>query len=306
VPLDCDLVFSSLPSDEARAVEAKFARAGYPVISNSAAYRMDTDVPLLVPEVNYEHISLIGLQSTQRQNGGGFIITNPNCSTVMLALALAPLHVRFSVEAMAVTTMQALSGAAHPGVASIDIADNLLPFIEDEEEEIERETLKILGHVAQSKIIDAGFAVSAQCHRVNVLEGHTAAVRVKLSRAATLEDVREALGSFTSLPQKLGLHSAPTHPIIVRSERDRPQPRLDRDAGRGMSVTIGRLAHDPVLDYRFVLLGNNTIRGAAGSAILIAELLVATCLLSESQWLQPAANHGDVIGGDSQSDMLNH
>lgn len=291
-PLSCDLVFSSLPGDAARTVEGEFARAGYPVISNSSAYRMDRDVPLLIPEVNYEHASLIGAQRAAGPGGdGGFIITNPNCSTVMLALALAPLHARFGVEMVVATTMQAISGAGYPGVASLDIMDNVLPFIENEEEKIERETLKILGRVVGSEIVDADFAVSAQCHRVNVLEGHMAAVRVKLSRATELDEVRDALASFTSLPQELGLHSAPVHPIIVRAERDRPQPRLDRDAGRGMSVTVGRLARDSVLDYRFVVLGHNTIRGAAGAAILNAELLAARRLLSLSKSSKVSTRH---------------
>jgi aspartate-semialdehyde dehydrogenase len=272
-PLDCDLVFSSLPGEMAREVEGDFARAGFPVISNSSAYRMDEDVPLLIPEINHEHLSLLDEQRNER---GGFIVTNPNCSTVMLALALAPLHARFGVEAVVATTMQALSGAGYPGVASLDVNDNVLPFIEGEEEKIESETLKILGRYDGAKIKDAPMIVSAQCHRVNVTDGHMAAVRVKLSKAAELNELRDAFASFTSLPQELRLHSAPERPIILRDEADRPQPRLDRDAGNGMSITIGRLKEDAVMDYRFVALSHNTIRGAAGAAILNAELLLAT------------------------------
>ena len=274
-PLDCELVFSSLPSNVARESEEAFARVGYAVISNSSAFRMDEDVPLLIPEVNHEHLALLDTQRRARRFDGGFIVTNPNCSTVMLAMSLAPLHARFGVEAVAATTMQALSGAGYPGVASLDIADNVLPFIESEEEKIEAETVKILGRLSDAHVEGARMLVSAQCHRVNVTDGHLAAVRVKLSRPAHLDEVNDAFYSWRSLPQELRLHSAPAHPIIVRTEKDRPQPRLDRDAGRGMSVTVGRIRPDSVMDYRFVALSHNTIRGAAGAAILNAELLIA-------------------------------
>ena len=271
-PLDCDLVFSSLPGDIARETEGSFAAAGFPVISNSSAYRMDEDVPLLIPEVNHQHL---GLLARQQYKSGGFIVTNPNCSTIMLVLALAPLHASFGISAVAATTMQALSGAGYPGVASLDILDNVLPYIASEEEKMETETTKILGRFTDDRIEPESMAVSAQCHRVNVADGHMAAVRVKLSRKAELPELREALASFSSLPQELGLYSAPRTPIVVRDEPDRPQPKLDRDAGQGMTITIGRLMPDSVLDYRFVALSHNTIRGAAGAAILNAELLIA-------------------------------
>jgi aspartate-semialdehyde dehydrogenase len=274
-PLDCDLVFSSLPGGIARESEGSFAAAGYPVISNSSAYRMDADVPLLIPEVNHEHLALLDSQRKTGNGQQGYIVTNPNCSTIMLALALAPLHSKFGVKSVIATTMQALSGAGYPGVASLAISDNVLPFIDGEEEKIEQETLKILGRANGERIEDATMNVSAQCNRVNVSDGHMAAVRVKLAQKARLEEVKEALASFTALPQQLRLHSAPPQPIIVRDELDRPQPRLDRDAGKGMSVTVGRLMPDNVLDYRFVALSHNTIRGAAGAAILNAELLLA-------------------------------
>ena len=277
-PLDCDLVFSSLPGDMARATEGSFAAAGYPVISNSSAYRMDEDVPLLIPEVNHEHLGLI---EKQNHSSGGFIVTNPNCSTIMLVLALAPLHAAFGISAVAATTLQALSGAGYPGVASLDILDNVLPYISSEEEKIECETTKILGRFNGERIELAPMAVSAQCHRVNVADGHMAAVRVKLARSAELKDLRASLESFSSLPQELGLHSAPAQPIVVRDEADRPQPKLDRDAGNGMTITVGRLLPDTVLDYRFVVLSHNTIRGAAGAAILNAELLIAQGRLSK-------------------------
>lgn len=275
-PLDCDVVFSSLPSDSALASEEAFARAGYPVISNSSPWRMHADVPLLIPEVNHEHLRLLEAQRASRAfANGGFIVTNPNCSTVMIAMALAPLHARFGVAAAIATTMQALSGAGYPGVASLDATDNVLPYIANEEEKIESETVKILGRMNGTHVQHAAFPVSAQCHRVNVSDGHMAAVRVKLARPAALHEVRDALSSFRSLPQELRLHTAPEHPVIVRDEPDRPQPRLDRNAGGGMSVTIGRIQPDRVLDFRFVALSHNTIRGAAGAAILNAELLAA-------------------------------
>jgi aspartate-semialdehyde dehydrogenase len=280
-PLDCDVVFSSLPGDVAGQAEEDFARAGYPVISNSSSHRMDSDVPLIIPEVNPDHTGLINAQRLARGYDRGFIVTNPNCAAVAIVMALAPLHARFGVASCVATTMQALSGAGYPGVPSLDITDNVLPFIGGEEEKIESETVKILGRFSNETIEDADMLVSAQCHRVNVLDGHLAAVRVKLSQPASADEIRESLASFTALPQELRLHSAPAQPIIVRDEVDRPQPRLDRDAGNGMSVTVGRIAPDKVLDYRFVALSHNTIRGAAGAAILNAELLIARGFLTE-------------------------
>jgi aspartate-semialdehyde dehydrogenase len=278
-PLDCDLIFSSLPGEMAREAEDAFARAGYAVISNSSAFRMDEDVPLLIPEVNPEHLALIETQRRKRGYERGFIVTNPNCSTIMIALALAPLHARFGLESCVATTLQALSGAGYPGVASLDVVDNVLPYIASEEEKIESETLKILGRMTatpDARVEPAAMRVSAQCHRVNVSDGHMAALRVKFARPVELEELKDALASFSALPQEMRLHSAPARPVIVRDEPDRPQPRLDRDAGRGMSVTVGRIRRDAVLDYRFVALSHNTVRGAAGAAILNAELLVAT------------------------------
>jgi aspartate-semialdehyde dehydrogenase len=271
-PLDCDLVLSSLPADIAGAVEARFAEAGYPVISNSSSHRMGEAVPLLVPEVNPDHLRLL-----ERRRGKGFIVTNPNCSTVGLVMALAPLAARFGIEAVAVTTLQAISGAGYPGVASLDITDNVVPFVAQEEEKIERETRKIMGTLdgESSPVRPAAFPVSAQCHRVPVVDGHLLAVRVKLGRAAEPAELRDAMKAFRGPPQELGLPSAPPCPVIVRDEPDRPQPRLDRDAGGGMSVTVGRILPDEVLSHRFVALVHNTIRGAAGAAILNAELLLA-------------------------------
>jgi len=272
-PLECDIVFSSLPSAIARDVEGRFAAAGYPVISNSSSFRMDADVPLVIPEVNAEHLALIDKQKLK--GAGGYIVTNPNCSAVMVALALAPLHRRFGVTSVIVTTMQALSGAGYPGVPALDATDNVIPYIAEEEERIERETKKLLGSYGGGAVQPAAVAVSAQCHRVNVTDGHLGAFRVKLARRATLAELREAWATFRGAPQELELPSAPAHPVVVRDEPDRPQPRLDRDAGNGMSVSVGRIAPDPVLDWRFVALSHNTIRGAAGAAILNAELLLA-------------------------------
>lgn len=274
-PLDCDFVFSSLPGEIAGEAEESFARAGYPVITNSSSHRMDADVPLLIPEVNPGHLELIPAQRAARGYEKGYLVTNPNCSTIVIALALAPLHRAFGVEACIATTMQAISGAGYPGVPSMDITDNVLPFIGGEEEKIESETVKILGRVEGSSISLAEMKISAQCNRVNVIDGHLAAMRIKLARPASVDQIREALASFSSLPQELKLHSAPAQPIIVRHEMDRPQPRLDRDAGAGMSITVGRIMRDHVLDYRLMALGHNTIRGAAGAAILNAELLRA-------------------------------
>ncbi|HEX3143309.1 MAG TPA: aspartate-semialdehyde dehydrogenase [Pyrinomonadaceae bacterium] len=281
-PLDCDFVFSSLPGEIAAQTEEDFARAGYPVISNSSSHRMSADVPLLIPEVNPDHIALIDAQRKKRGFDRGFILTNPNCSAIAIVLALAPLHAKFGVTSCVVTTMQALSGAGYPGVAALDATDNVIPFIGGEEEKVEAETLKLLGRVDGESIQPAAMTVSAQCNRVNVTDGHMASIRVKLAQTATPADLRETLASFSALPQQLKLHTAPSRPVIVRDEKDRPQPRLDRDAGNGMSVTVGRIMPDSVFDYRFVALGHNTIRGAAGAAILNAELLVAQGYLSKS------------------------
>ncbi len=273
-PLDCDVVISSLPTDVAGAAETQFAEAGYPVVSNSSPHRMGERVPLLVPEINPEHLGLL-----EKRRGRGFIVTNPNCSAIGITLALAPLQRRFGLEAVAVTTMQAISGAGYPGVPSLDITDNVVPYIGGEEEKIEQETGKILGRLDGGTVRPAEFPVSAQVHRVPVVDGHLAAVRVRLARPAEPGELHDAFASFRGVPQELELPTAPACPIVVREEPDRPQPRLDRDAGHGMSITVGRIARDPVLSHRFVVLSHNTIRGAAGAAILNAELLLARGLL---------------------------
>lgn len=278
-PLDCDVVIASLPSDIAVEAEAAFAAAGYPVISNSSAFRMHADVPLIVPEINPAHLALIDTQKKQRGYDRGFMITNPNCTTIGLVLALAPLQQRFGLEAVMMTSMQAISGAGYPGVASLDIIDNVMPFIGGEEEKCEVEPQKILGRLTETLIEPASFKVSAQCNRVPVQDGHLESVRVKLSSAATVDDLKDAFAGFTGLPQELKLPTAPARPVIVREEKDRPQPRLDRDAENGMATVVGRISRDTIFDFKFTLISHNTIRGAAGAALLNAELLVARNLL---------------------------
>lgn len=278
-PLNCDLVFSSLPSSMAGPVEQAFAAAGYPVISNSSNHRMEEDVPLLIPEINASHLDMLERQKRAREWDRGYIVTNPNCTTVALALALAPLHAAFGLEAVSVVTMQALSGAGYPGVASLDALDNIIPYIDGEEPKVETEPRKILGTIENGQFRFADFRVSAQCHRVAVVDGHTEAVAVKLRQKTSVADIIEVMESFTGEPQQLGLHSAPTRPVVVTREQNRPQPRLDREIERGMATVVGRVREDSILDYKFTLLGHNTIRGAAGAAILNGELLVAKGLL---------------------------
>jgi aspartate-semialdehyde dehydrogenase len=278
-PLDCDVVISSLPSDIAVEAEAAFAAAGLPVISNSSSYRMVDDVPLVVPEINPDHLDIIPTQQKNRGYDKGYIVTNPNCTTIGLVMALAPLERAFGLEAVMMTSMQAISGAGYPGVPSMDIIDNVIPHIGGEEEKVEVEPQKIMGKFAAGRITAAPFKVSAQCNRVAVQDGHLESVRVKLSKQATAEDVAAALASFTGLPQELKLPTAPARPVIVRTEKDRPQPRLDRDAEGGMATVVGRISKDTIFDFKFTLISHNTIRGAAGAALLNAELLVARNLL---------------------------
>lgn len=273
--LDCTLVFSALPGDTAGAIEESFAAAGYAVFSNASAHRMDSDVPLIIPEVNADHLQLLEGQRRSRGWEQGFIVTNPNCSAIQLALALKPLQDRFGLKQIMVVTMQGLSGAGYPGVPSLDIVDNVMPFIPQEEEKLEIETRKLLGKLDGDTIALAPLVMSAQCNRVAVREGHLQCLSVKLEQEAALEELIAALEEFRGLPQELGLPAAPKRPIVVRRENNRPQPRLDRDEGGGMSVVVGRLRPCALLDYKFLVLGHNTIRGAAGAAILNAELLVA-------------------------------
>jgi aspartate-semialdehyde dehydrogenase len=266
-----DFVFSALPGSLAGPVESEFA-ALYPVFSKASAHRMDHDVPLMIPEVNPDHAALIQVQRRAR-GWKGFISTDPNCSTIQLAITLKPL-MQFGLSKVMVSTMQALSGAGYPGVSSLDIIDNVVPFISGEEDKMESEPQKILGSFDGNKICPAEFVLSSSCHRVNVIDGHLESVFVKLDDNPTLEEIKKAFMNFRGEPQKLKLPSAPETPIVVRKEQNRPQPRYDRDEGNGMSVVVGRIRKDPIMTAKYMCLGHNTIRGAAGAGILSAELMV--------------------------------
>jgi len=269
------VVFSGLDASVAGDIEGAFAAAGHIVVSNARNFRMDPLVPLLIPEINADHLTLL---DEQRRTKGwpGAIVTNPNCSTVVLAMALAPLRV-FNLRAVVVSTMQAVSGAGYPGVASLDILGNVVPFIGGEEEKMESETLKILGSDGGRSPYAA--VVSAHANRVAVLDGHTMTVSVDFHTRPSIEDVGHAIRNFSGRPQELWLPSAPQPPIVLMDEPTRPQPRLDADLGGGMAVSVGRLRSCPVMQAKFVALGHNTIRGAAGAAILNAELMHAEGLL---------------------------
>lgn len=276
--LESRLLFSGLDSSVAGDAEDLYANRGCAVISNSKNHRMAADVPLLIPEINAEHIDALEAQQ-KRRNGKGYIVTNPNCSVMGLAIALAPIHRQFGIETVHVTTMQAISGAGYAGVASYAILDNVIPYIGGgEEDKIEAEPKKILGKW-NGRFEDAELRISAQVNRVPVIDGHLMTVSAKTRENASLEDVRQALVNFSGEPQRLGLPSAPKRPIHYIESTDRPQPRLDRDRERGMAVSVGRLRPCPILDFRLVALVHNTIRGAAGAAVLNAELLHARNLL---------------------------
>jgi aspartate-semialdehyde dehydrogenase len=273
--LDCDLVLSALDSAVAGDAEESLATAGFPVISNARNHRMEDDVPLLIPEVNWEHTAVLPHQRALRHYSTGLLATNPNCSTIGLAMALKPLQDAFGVSEVSVVTMQALSGAGLKGVAAMTIQDNIIPHVPGEEEKLESESLKILGGLQGERFVPADLRVSAQCNRVAVLDGHTEAISVRLRTPATADQLRQAFSTFTSEPQRLRLPSAPPHPVLVVDGVDRPQPRLDRDVAKGMAVSVGHLRPCPVLDWKFTLVVHNAIRGAAGAALLNAELLVA-------------------------------
>ena len=268
------VIFAALDAAIAAELEPRFADAGCAVVSNSSALRMRTDVPLVIPEVNSGHIKILECQAWRRKSGG-FVITNPNCSAIGLVLALAPLEHRFGLETVMVVTMQAVSGAGYPGVASLDILGNVIPYIAKEEEKMEEEARKLLGRVDGSKIAPAEFAISAHCNRVAVEDGHTEAVSIKLRKRARSEDILAAWHDFRGEPQELHLPTAPERPLIYLGAHDRPQPRFDVDAGAGMTASVGRLRTCGVLDWKFTVLSHNTIRGAAGAALLNAELLKA-------------------------------
>ena len=264
------VLFSALDASVAGEIEHEYASRGHLVSSNARNHRMDPGVPLAIPEVNRDHLKLLDLQPYK--NGGG-LVTNPNCSTIVIAIALAPLHQAFGVDAAIVTTFQATSGAGYPGVPSLDILGNVVPFISGEEEKIESETQKILGRIGPKGITHAEFPVSALCHRVAVLDGHQMAISLRLKTRVSKKRILDAWEGFRPL-RKLNLPSAPDQPIEARPENDRPQPRLDADRAGGMGITVGRLRPCPVLEWKFEAVGHNTIRGAAGAAILNAEILV--------------------------------
>jgi aspartate-semialdehyde dehydrogenase len=277
-PLTSKVLFSGLDSAVAGEAETAYAARGHAVVSNSRNHRMDADVPLLIPEINASHLDALSVQ--RKRTGGGYIVTNPNCSVVGLAMALAPLHQAFGVESVGVVTLQALSGAGYPGVASLDIADNVLPFIGGgEEEKIETEPQKILGEYNGVGFKPAAIRISCSVHRVAVNDGHTMAAFVKLGRKASPAEAARAFAGFRGEPQERELPSAPRRPIHVLTDENRPQPKLDRDREGGMAVSVGRVREDKLFDLRFEALVHNTIRGAAGVAILNAELLQARGLL---------------------------
>jgi aspartate-semialdehyde dehydrogenase len=273
--LECDFVFSALDSSVAGGAEEDFARAGYPVVSNSRNHRMDPDVPLLIPEVNAAHLDAIPLQQKNRGYDTGFIVTNPNCSTAGLVLVLKPLAEAFGLEKIFVVTLQAMSGAGYPGVPSIDIQGNVVPFISGEEEKMESEPQKLLGKWNGERFVDAGLGISAHCNRVPVLDGHLECVSVSLKKIASLQEVREALREFEVSSELAALPSAVRKPIVVLEEQDRPQPRRDVNAGNGMAAVVGRVRECPLLDVKLTLLSHNLVRGAAGAALLNAELLAS-------------------------------
>jgi len=269
------IIFASVDAAIARELEPKFAQAGCAVLSNSSAFRMAPNVPLVIPEINADHLHMIEGQES-RQSSGGYMVTNPNCSTIGLVMALKPLEERFGIKKIFVSTMQAISGAGYPGVASMDILGNVVPYIGGEEEKMEAETLKLLGAVKGTEVEPLAARITAHCNRVAVEDGHTECVSIefgdKLGRAVTEADILAAWAEFNPLGGK-DLPFAPVQPIEYAPQADRPQPRLDRNRGRGMGVTVGRLRPCSLLDWKFVVLSHNTIRGAAGATILNAELL---------------------------------
>jgi aspartate-semialdehyde dehydrogenase len=273
--LDCDFVFSALDSSVAGKAEDDFARAGYPVVSNSKNHRMDPDVPLLIPEVNASHVDAIRVQQKNRGYDTGFIVTNPNCSTAGLVLVLKPLADAFGLEKIFVVTLQAVSGAGYPGVPSLDILGNVVPFISGEEEKMEVEPQKLLGKWDGLRFIEAGLGISAHCNRVPVIDGHLECASLRLKKTATLDEVREALRTFEVSPELASLPTGLKHPIVVNDGEDRPQPRKDANAGHGMAAVVGRVRECPLLDVKLTLLSHNLVRGAAGAALLNAELLAA-------------------------------
>src|SRR6266513_3899727 len=266
------VIFAALDASIAAELEPQFADAGCAVITNSSALRMKSDVPLVIPEVNPDHVKLLECQAWRRKSGG-FVVTNPNCSAIGLVMALAPLDRQFGLETVMAVTMQAVSGAGYPGVASIDILGNVIPYIAKEEEKMEEETRKLLGTLNGAGVVPAPFKMSAQCNRVAGEDGHTESVSVKFKKKAEAVEIVDAWTTFRGIAQQKQLPSAPEIPVRYMDANDRPQPRFDVEFGRGMTTTVGRLRPCKVLDWKFTVLSHNTIRGAAGAALLNAELL---------------------------------
>lgn len=271
------LVFSAMDAGVATEIEQAMAAAGHAVVSNSRNHRMEADVPLMVPEINFDHLKVIPQQQKNR-GWKGMIVTNPNCSTIVMTLGLAPLK-PFGIKRILCATMQAVSGAGYPGVASMDILGNVIPYIGSEEPKMETETQKILGELVGDQFQPLAAKVSAHCNRVPVVDGHMVCVSVELEQKPGLEALRKAFDSYTSVPQQKGLPSAPPRPVLYLDAADRPQPRRDVDRDGGMTVTVGRLRECPVFDYKFIACGHNTVRGAAGAAVLNAELMYSEGLL---------------------------
>lgn len=285
------VIFAALDADVARDLEPKFAQAGCAVISNSSAFRMTPDVPLVIPEVNADHLALLETQAT-RKAGGGYLVTNPNCSAIGLVLALKPLEERFGIESLFVSTMQAISGAGYPGVPALDILGNVVPFIKNEEEKLEEECNKLLGTFTGTTVTPLPARLSAHCNRVAVEDGHTECVSIKLKTPATHEQILAAWGEFqpfgpTGSYLGVKLPTAPLQPVEFEPAPDRPQPRLDRMRGKGMASTVGRLRPCRLLDWKFVVLSHNTLRGAAGAAVLNAEVLAVLGKLDFKHLLTP-------------------
>lgn len=272
--LPARVVFSALPGSVARDVEPAFARAGYAVCSNASAFREDPGVPLLIPEINADHVSMVERQRAER-GWTGLLVTSPNCTTTGAVMPLKPLDVAFGLQRVFAASMQAISGAGYPGIASLDVLDNVMPYIRGEEEKIESETRLLLGRMEDGRRVTASVVVSAQANRVPVLDGHTVCLSMGFEKGPSVEAAVEVLAGFRGPEVVRSLPSAPAHPILVRSEPDRPQPRRDRDAEGGMAVTVGRVRGCPLLDLRLVSVSHNTMRGAASGSILNAELLVA-------------------------------
>jgi aspartate-semialdehyde dehydrogenase len=268
------VVFSALDADVAGEIEAAFARAGRLVLSNARNYRMEPDVPLVIPEVNGLHLAVLE-QQRRRRGWAGAIVTNANCAATVAAVALAPLHERFRLRQAALTTMQAVSGAGYPGVPSLDIVGNVIPFIAGEEEKIERELCKLLGTLCDDGIAQADFQVSAHANRVPVEHGHMVCISASFDQRPSMDEALAALKEWRGYPPVAGLPSAPMPPLAVFDDSDRPQPRRDTNAGNGMTVSVGRVRDDAIFDVRMVALGHNTVRGAAGGSLLNAELLAS-------------------------------